>query len=162
MSRSTTITVRVDPEAKEQAERIYQMFGMTLSDAINLLLHKTVMENGLPFDLKISNGEVMVDSVSSTQPDVDELRKLVKPIADSLGVKKLTLYGSRSRGDYDENSDYDFLVEMKDGCGLLTVVHLMDELEKIVKAKVDLIEAEGASERILNAVKEEGIVIYEQ
>ncbi len=162
MSRSTTITVRVDPEAKEQAERIYQMFGMTVSDAINLLFHKTVMENGLPFDLKISNGEVMVDSMSSTQPNVDELRKLVKPIAEKAGVNKLILFGSRARGDFDEDSDYDFCVEMKDGSNLLTVVHFMDDLEKIVKAKVDLIEAEGASDRILNAVKEEGIMIYEQ
>jgi len=50
--KSTTLNIRVSPETKKSAEAIYQGFGITISDAVNIFLNKSIMENGLPFELK--------------------------------------------------------------------------------------------------------------
>ena len=39
---------------------------------------------------------------------VSEISDIVAPIAEKYGVKKVFLFGSRARGDYREDSDYDF------------------------------------------------------
>ena len=49
--KSANLNMRIDPETKTQAERIYADFGITLSDAVNMFLKKSVMVGGLPFDL---------------------------------------------------------------------------------------------------------------
>ena len=50
--KTATLNIRVDPSVKEEAERVYAQFGMNLSDAVNVFLHKSIMEGGLPFELR--------------------------------------------------------------------------------------------------------------
>ena len=50
--KMATLNMRVDPSVKEEAERVYAQFGMNLTDAVNVFLHKSIMEGGLPFDLR--------------------------------------------------------------------------------------------------------------
>ena len=52
MTKTATINMRVDPEVKADAESIFSSLGMTLTEAINVFLHKSVMEGGLPFDVR--------------------------------------------------------------------------------------------------------------
>ena len=49
------------PVVKSQAEQIYQSFGITLTDAVNILLRKSVMEGGLPFDMRRPNAATEAD-----------------------------------------------------------------------------------------------------
>jgi predicted nucleotidyltransferase len=42
---------------------------------------------------------------------VEELRTIVAPVAHKYGVDKIYLFGSVARGDYDDDSDYDFCIE---------------------------------------------------
>lgn len=51
-AKTASINVRVTKEVKAQAEELFNSFGITLSDAINMFLHKSLMVEGLPFDLK--------------------------------------------------------------------------------------------------------------
>lgn len=44
-----TITVMVDKETAEQAEKIFEEFGMNLDSALKLFLKQTVRQGGLPF-----------------------------------------------------------------------------------------------------------------
>jgi predicted nucleotidyltransferase len=57
-------------------------------------------------------------------------------------VLKAWLFGSFARGEETPESDVDILVEYdKDACiSLLTISHMMGELEKSTGRKVDLIE----------------------
>lgn len=50
--KTATLNMRVDPSVKEEAERVYAQFGMSLTDAVNVFLHKSIMEGGLPFELR--------------------------------------------------------------------------------------------------------------
>ena len=50
--RTATINVRIEPEVKKEAEEIFAQWGLSLSDAISLYLRKTIMTQGIPFDLR--------------------------------------------------------------------------------------------------------------
>lgn len=52
MSKSANINVRIEPEIKASAEALYSKFGITVTDAINMFLHQSLIVGGLPFDLK--------------------------------------------------------------------------------------------------------------
>jgi DNA-damage-inducible protein J len=52
MAKTANINVRIDPETKESAEKLFSSFGITITDAINIFLRKSIMEGGLPFEVK--------------------------------------------------------------------------------------------------------------
>lgn len=52
MAKTATINMRVNPEIKADAESVFSSLGMTLTEAINVFLYKSVMEGGLPFDVR--------------------------------------------------------------------------------------------------------------
>ena len=42
---------RIDPEVKEQAAAVLENVGLTISDAVRILLTRTAKEGALPFEL---------------------------------------------------------------------------------------------------------------
>lgn len=52
-ARSAEIKAYVVPDVKVQAAEIYAHWGMSLSDAINTFLVKSIDVGGLPFDMRI-------------------------------------------------------------------------------------------------------------
>ena len=52
MAKTATINMRIDPQVKTDAETMFAGLGMTLTEAINVFLHKSLMEGGLPFDVR--------------------------------------------------------------------------------------------------------------
>jgi DNA-damage-inducible protein J len=44
--------MRLDPDVKAESERLFSGFGMTLSEAVNIFLHKSLQVGGLPFDVR--------------------------------------------------------------------------------------------------------------
>ena len=52
MAKTANINVRIDPETKAGAEKLFASFGITVTDAINIFLRKSIMEGGLPFEMK--------------------------------------------------------------------------------------------------------------
>jgi len=51
MAKTAIINVRTEPEIKEQVESLYKSMGVSLSDAINMFLYKSLDYRGLPFKL---------------------------------------------------------------------------------------------------------------
>ena len=43
MSKTASINVRVDPVTKGQSRKIFADFGISVTDAINIFLHKAIM-----------------------------------------------------------------------------------------------------------------------
>lgn len=60
MSKTATLNIRTDPIIKAQAEQIYQSFGITLTDAVNIFLRKSIMAGGLPFDMRQPNAATLL------------------------------------------------------------------------------------------------------
>ncbi len=59
MSNSATIQTRIDPNIKQQAKRILDTLGITMSEAIGAYLRQIVLRKGIPFELKIPNEATM-------------------------------------------------------------------------------------------------------
>lgn len=51
-AESTTITIRVDKDLKEEAAELFEGLGMNTSTAINAFLRQSVRENKVPFEIK--------------------------------------------------------------------------------------------------------------
>lgn len=51
--------VYLDSDLKEKAKSIYKQYGISLSDAMNMFLAQSVLNRGLPFELKIPNAETL-------------------------------------------------------------------------------------------------------
>lgn len=52
MAKDNVINIRTDAATKQAIESLYTQFGITVSDAVNIFFHKSLMEGGLPFEMK--------------------------------------------------------------------------------------------------------------
>lgn len=52
MARSADLHIRIDPETKAGAERLYSTFGITVTDAVTMFLRQSLLVGGLPFELR--------------------------------------------------------------------------------------------------------------
>jgi DNA-damage-inducible protein J len=57
MAKTATITVRLDPKVKHDAQTVFNKLGLTTTQAISLFLNQVSLNKGLPFDLHIPNAE---------------------------------------------------------------------------------------------------------
>ena len=51
-SRTAEVKSYVDPQIKSKASEVYARWGMSLSDAVNTFLIKSIEVGGLPFDMR--------------------------------------------------------------------------------------------------------------
>lgn len=56
---TTMIHVRVDENVKEQAAEALAAMGLSVSDAVRVLLTRVAAEKALPFALKVPNAETL-------------------------------------------------------------------------------------------------------
>jgi DNA-damage-inducible protein J len=52
---TTMVHVRVDEQTKRRATKTLATMGMSVSDAVRMLLVRVVAEKALPFDVKVPN-----------------------------------------------------------------------------------------------------------
>lgn len=52
MAKTATINMRADPQVKSDEELIFASLGMSLTEAVNIFLHKSIMDYGLPFEVR--------------------------------------------------------------------------------------------------------------
>ncbi|RMC25056.1 MULTISPECIES: type II toxin-antitoxin system RelB/DinJ family antitoxin [unclassified Lactobacillus] len=60
---SVNLNIRIDKEIKGEAERIFSELGLNMTTAVNLFLRKSIRDNGLPFDLKLSQGDITLAAI---------------------------------------------------------------------------------------------------
>ncbi|TDG20814.1 type II toxin-antitoxin system RelB/DinJ family antitoxin [Paraburkholderia silviterrae] len=53
MSASALVQVRIDPALKERASAVLENMGLTVSDAVRILLTRVANEGALPFDFAV-------------------------------------------------------------------------------------------------------------
>ncbi|MCL1811557.1 MAG: nucleotidyltransferase domain-containing protein [Methanomassiliicoccaceae archaeon] len=91
---------------------------------------------------------------------IEELRSIVAPIAEKYGVDKIYLFGSIARGDYSENSDYDFCIERGKIDCLFVLSGFFRDLHEAVGSEIDLVTTKSISSEFLNEIIREGVKIY--
>lgn len=72
MAKDANLYIRVKPDIKAQAEQIFSSFGITVSDAVNIFLHKAVTVGGLPFEMR--NSMPNTETLEALR-EVEEMKK---------------------------------------------------------------------------------------
>ncbi len=70
MAKTSVINIRIEEETKKQIEHLYSQFGITVSDAVNIFFHQSLMQGGLPFSMQLPkpNAETL-----AAMKEVDEM-----------------------------------------------------------------------------------------
>lgn len=93
--------------------------------------------------------------------DIGELlkgqREEILRLAAQHGAKNIRVFGSVVRGEADEQSDVDFLVEMEPGRSLLDMGGLLMDLQGLLGRKVDVVSERGLRPRIRERVLREAV-----
>jgi len=53
MNKTSMIHIRVQPDVKTKAEKILAELGMSTTEAVNIYLKQIILNEGLPFEVKI-------------------------------------------------------------------------------------------------------------
>jgi len=92
---------------------------------------------------------------------IDELlkanREEIMCIAARYGARNIRVFGSVARGEADEDSDIDFLVEMEPGRSLLDMGGLLMDLEVLLQRRVDVVTERSLKKRIRSRVLHETV-----
>jgi uncharacterized protein len=73
------------------------------------------------------------------------------------GAYNVRVFGSVARGDADEQSDLDLLVDMEAGRSLFDLGGLLVDLEELLGCSVDVVTEKGLRERIRSRVLQEAV-----
>lgn len=68
---TTNLNIRTDKAIKDQAEKIFNELGLTMTTAVNMFLRTAIRENGIPFELKL---EIPNEATAAA---IEEGRKLM-------------------------------------------------------------------------------------
>lgn len=100
MARTSNIFARVEPELKEQAERVLEQLGIPMSNAIGIFLRQVVLQRGIPFELKLPQNQPL--SVSKLTEE--QFNAAIEKGLDDLTAGRVVSAESvaeRIRQDYD-------------------------------------------------------------
>ncbi len=84
-------------------------------------------------------------------------REEVLRIAAQYGARNVRIFGSVARGEADNDSDLDVLVDLEPGRSLFDLGGLLMELQELVGCRVDVVTERGLRERIRERVLREAV-----
>lgn len=94
---------------------------------------------------------------------IDELLKVKREeilrIAAKHGARNVRVFGSVARGDADEKSDVDFIVEMESGRSLFDMGGLLMDLRELLDREVDVVTERSLKPRIRARVLNEAVTL---
>ncbi len=89
ISQKVRTNVYLDTTMKEKAQEIFKSYGLGLSEAFNIFLSQSVLERGIPFQIKIPNDVTLQaikdarNSVNMEEVTLDELKKEMDSIRNA-------------------------------------------------------------------------------
>ncbi len=92
---------------------------------------------------------------------LDELlrskREEILRLASQHGARNVRIFGSVARGEADERSDVDLLVDLEPGRSLLDLGGLLMDLRDLLRRNVDVVTERGLKARIRSRVLHEAV-----
>jgi predicted nucleotidyltransferase len=94
---------------------------------------------------------------------IEDIRRIVSPIAREYGVKRIALFGSYARGEATPSSDIDFhLIDTGGLWGYFKLCGFRQDLEDCLGVNVDVLTTGAMDQEILETVRRDEVLIYEQ
>lgn len=133
-------TLRLDPKLKETAMRMAESSGRSLTNMV---------EEGLRL--------VVAHSAQKPRPSdaVALHRAALLDIIGRHGATNPRVFGSVARGDDDQDSDLDLLVDRLPGTGMMKLARLQIEAEALLGLPVDIHTPDGLREQVRLTVMRE-------
>ena len=142
-------TIQVDESTKEKLEKLKIHKRQPFNEVILELID--VKENSQ------NTGEKQKKMVNS----LEEVKKLAIPILKAHKIKKAAVFGSFARGDFDDKSDVDILIEPPDEeFSLLDLARLKVGLEDVLGRQIDLVTYDSIYEPIKDRIMKESKPLY--
>ena len=82
MSSDTVVRARIDGKVKQRAARVLAQMGLTVSDAIRLMLIRVAAEKAFPFEVKVPNAETAAAMHAARKGDVRQSRTVEELLAE--------------------------------------------------------------------------------
>ncbi len=84
-------------------------------------------------------------------------REEILRVCTKYGAYNVRVFGSVARGEPDEQSDIDLIVDFEPGHSLLDHAGLWLELQDLLGVKVDVVSSRGIKPRIRERVSQEAV-----
>ena len=95
---------------------------------------------------------------------IDEIKRIVAPIASHHGVSRVFLFGSYANGSATTTSDIDLCVDISGLCGLFALSGLYLDLQEALQKDLDLITTNSLKRNkdsaFLANLRKEQVLIY--
>ena len=82
MASDTVVRARIDAQVKEKAAKVLAGIGLSVPDAIRLLLVRVAAEEGLPFEIEVPNAETRAAMAELEKGDGKDFDSVAELIAD--------------------------------------------------------------------------------
>lgn len=93
--------------------------------------------------------------------EIEKIKSKITPLLKKYKVTQAGIFGSYARSEQKKNSDIDILIKIHDKAGLLEIIGLKLELEKLIKRKVDLVEYETIRKELKKQILNDEIRILQ-
>ena len=93
---------------------------------------------------------------------IEEIRDIVRDVAQQYGVERVWLFGSYARGEARRDSDIDLRIDKGRIRGLFQLSGFHLDIEEKLNTRVDVLTTESLNEKFLRRISGEEIVIYGQ
>lgn len=95
-------------------------------------------------------------------PTVEEIKKIIIPLAESYQLKNAKLFGSYARGEQTDQSDVDLLVELGQPMGYFRFNGLQLDLEELLGCSVDLCTPKSLDPVVAAAIQNDLVTVYDR
>lgn len=93
---------------------------------------------------------------------IEEIKEKAIPIVTEFNVERLGIFGSYARGEANDDSDLDFIMDTGGLMGLVQYSTLINRLEEEFDCHVDLITTACSDKELLFQAQKEEILIYQK
>ena len=95
-----------------------------------------------------------------TAEELQQLKDIVRPIAEKRGLARVSLFGSRARGEERPDSDYDFLISKGRIRSLFVLGGLLVDLEEALGTRVDIVMDTCNDPEFIQDARKDEVLLY--
>ena len=79
MKDDINVTIRIEREAKRQADQLFEELGLNFSAAVKIYIYKCIRERRIPFKISLSDTQSQqLVAIFAKDLDVNDIEKIVK------------------------------------------------------------------------------------
>lgn len=93
---------------------------------------------------------------------IDEIKEKANPLAKQYGVSRMSLFGSYARGEADDKSGIDLIIDRGRLKGLIQYFSFIHDLEEKLNCHVDVVTTGILDRDFLEHISGDGVLLYEE